>query len=170
MIHLMLNDLRLKVLECLLVLFELLVPIFHYYNIITLCRTLSCQWQASFFYIIICLEWSTIFGFTIIRYSLPICATKIVFRTPIIFAAMPTQRSAFASIVSSKSRIVCWSFFVADSDFWLRKIGSVTISFIVSLHLLIFTVCFYYITFFLQKQQNAKLCIPASHFIFLILW
>lgn len=52
MIYLMLNNLCFKILECLFFLFELLVQIFYYYNIITLCWTLSRQWQTSLLCII----------------------------------------------------------------------------------------------------------------------
>ena len=49
---------------------------------------------------------------------------KILFNTPIILAAIPTQPSALAVRVSSKSCATCKSSIVAFSDFIANKIGS----------------------------------------------
>ena len=52
-------------------------------------------------------------------------------RTPIIFAAIPTQLSLCAISVSSKSWATCRSSFVATSYFPARNIGSYISSFII---------------------------------------
>ena len=91
-------------------------------------------------------DFAIISGFSITVYvgARPLSSRKAMMclRTPIIFAAMPTQLSLCAISVSSKSCATCKSSFVAISDFPARKIGS-CISSLTILHLQI-GICQYY--------------------------
>ena len=63
-------------------------------------------------------------GFSITMISGPLQKAMIRFRFPIIFAASPTQRSALARSVSTRSSAIGKSAEVAARDLRRRKIGS----------------------------------------------
>ena len=134
MIYFMLYDLRDPAGIHLSLLFEINILVLHFNLLIPHTFSHPCQRQTPFFRLI---HPGLFDDLRIIHQNIhkSHMHSKIFFRTPIIFAAIPTHSSSCAFKVSKRSIPVFRSVSVAGSDGWFRKKISLIIGFtIIRLH------------------------------------
>ena len=137
MIHLMLNDLCRPSSEVLCARLHIQDLILHLDGLISLALTGAAKKRQTAFLGVVRAVLLDDLGIehTVYVGARPLSSKNAMMRlrTPIIFAAMPTQLSLYATSVSSRSCATCKSYFVATSDFPARNIGSCISSFIMFL-------------------------------------